>query len=196
MMNNPETRNLRQQILSTANRLFIQEGYHGLSMRQISEALHISKAALYYYFKDKEELYFAILETYLDEMRVVLDRILADSTTATNKICCFIEYILAQPTEKRAIIRLASQEIEQISPPTRQAFNIIYHQKFIRKIEAILKSGMEQGEFKRINPEIATWTLLGMMYPYFYPAHAGSGALPEGTIREIITIYLEGINRK
>jgi DNA-binding transcriptional regulator YbjK len=47
---------LRQQILSTAKILFIQQGYHGLSMRQIAEALGVSKAALYYYFRDKEEL--------------------------------------------------------------------------------------------------------------------------------------------
>jgi AcrR family transcriptional regulator len=195
-MSHPEARDLHQQILSTANRLFIEQGYHGLSMRQISEALNVSKAALYYYFKDKEELYLAVLETYLDEMRIILDQILAESTSSTEKIRRFVEYILTQPTEQRAIIRLASQEMGQVSAPTRQAFKQIYYQKFIGKIETILKTGMEQGELKPIKPEIATWTLLGMMYPYFYPSHAGNVTLSEETIQDIITVYLEGmINR-
>jgi AcrR family transcriptional regulator len=193
-MGTPESRDLRQQILSTATRLFIQYGYHGLSMRQISEALNVSKAALYYHFKDKEELYLAVLETYLDEMKLALDQILAESTSSKEKIRRFVEYVLAQPTEQRAIIRLASQEMGHLSAPTRQAFNLIYHQKFLGKIETIFITGIEQGELKKVNPEVATWALLGMMYPYFYPAHSGNGALSKETVQDIITIYLEGIS--
>ncbi|MBK9209973.1 MAG: helix-turn-helix transcriptional regulator [Anaerolineales bacterium] len=51
---------LREQILDTAKSLFMQQGYHGLAMRQISEAVGVSKAALYYHFKDKEELFLAM----------------------------------------------------------------------------------------------------------------------------------------
>ncbi len=163
-------------------------------MRQISEALNVSKAALYYHFKDKEELYLAVLDAYLDEMEKSLDHILVESTSNREKVRRFVEFVLAQPTEQRAIIRLASQEMGHLSAPTRQAFNLIYRQKFIGKIETIFLTGIEQGEFKKVDPKVATWALLGMMYPYFYPAHAGNGALSEETIRDIISIYLEGIN--
>ena len=186
---------LRTKILSTATKLFIQHGYHGLAMRQIAEALHVSKPALYYHFRDKEELFLAILTMYLDEMETAIDRITAEPATCREKVRNFMEYVLGQPPDQRAIIHLASQEVRQLSEPVRKSFGQIYQEKFIGKIEAILKAGMQRGEFKPIDPGVSTWTLLGIMYPYFYPARAGNGNLPDETIRQIISVYLGGITK-
>jgi AcrR family transcriptional regulator len=184
---------LRTKIITTATRLFIQHGYHGLAMRQIAEALHVSKPALYYHFKDKEELFLAVLNLYLDEMETAIDQISTEPLTCQEKVRNFMEYVLGQPPEQRAIIHLASQEVRQLSDPARKSFGSIYQEKFIGKLQAILKSGMQRGEFKPLTPEIATWALLGIMYPYFYPARATNAGLPDETIRQIVTIYLDGI---
>ena len=80
-----------------------------------------------------------------------------------------------------------------MSDPARKSFETIYQEKFIGKIEAILVSGMERGEFIAVRPEVATWTLLGIMYPYFYPANNEDGSLPEDVIQQIITVYMDGI---
>jgi AcrR family transcriptional regulator len=191
-MNAPEP-GLRTQILSTATSLFIQHGYHGLAMRQIAEALHVSKPALYYHFKDKEELFLAILTMYLDEMETAIDRISAEPYSGREKVQHFMEYVLGQPPEQRAIIHLASQEVGQLSDSARQSFGRVYQAKFIDKIEAILSAGMKRSEFKPVAPEIATWALLGIMYPYFYPARTGNAGLPIETIRQIVSLYLDGI---
>ncbi len=186
---------LREKILSTAKSLFIQYGYHALAMRQIAEALNVSKPALYYHFKDKEELFLAILMAYLDEMESALDRIAAEAVTCREKIRIFVEYVLVQPSDQRAIIRLASQEMGQLSAPARQSFELIYRDKFVGKVEAILKAGMDSGELKQVRPDIATWALLGVIYPYLYPAQAGNVGLPSETIQEITNIYLDGMSR-
>jgi AcrR family transcriptional regulator len=185
---------LREKILSTATSLFIQHGYHGLAMRQIAEALNVSKPALYYHFKDKEELFLAILNAYLDEMEIAIDRITVQTITCRAKIRLFVECIFVQPLEQRAIIRLASQEMGQLSARARMSFERIYRDKFVGKVEAILIAGMNSGEFKPVKPAVATWTLLGMMYPYFYPAHSGDGGLSDEIIQQIITIYMDGIS--
>ncbi len=135
---------LYKKILSTATRLFIEHGYHGLSMRLIAEELDVSKPALYYHFKDKEELFLAILQANLDEMEAVLEQITSEPISSRDKVRQFIEYVLNQPANQSAIIRLASQEMIQLSEPARVAFEKIYHQKFIGKIEAILKTGMQR----------------------------------------------------
>jgi AcrR family transcriptional regulator len=186
---------LRKQILSAAQRLFIQHGYHGLAMREISEAVGVSKAALYYHFKDKEELFLAILKAYLDEVESAIDGILVQPVTCGKKIGFFVEYILEQPAEQRAITRLASQEISQVSVESRKAFNQLYHEKFIDKLMLILQIGMEHGEFRPIKPEVATWALMGIMYPYFYPTQTGNAPLSVETIREIVAIYINGISQ-
>jgi AcrR family transcriptional regulator len=194
-MTTHETRDLRELILAAAKNLFSQQGYHGLAMRQISESLGVAKSALYYHFKDKEELFLAILESYLDEMEGALNRIQAEPIPSSQHIHLLVEYILRQPAEQRAIIRLASQEMVQLSAAIRQSFHQVYRKKFIDKIKAVLQAGMESGEFKRQDPEIATWALLGMMYPYFYPSHAADAPIPDETIQQILTIYLDGIKQ-
>ena len=187
----------RAQILQAATGLFIDQGYHGLSMRQIAEALGVTKAALYYHFKDKEELFLAVLTAYLEKLEAKLDQIQAQPGSNRERISRFVEHILTQPGEQHAIIRLASQEMRHVSAAQRQAFNLVYHQKFIDKIQAILQAGMEQGEFRgefqRLDPQVATWALLGLVYPYLDPSHAGEAALPGALIRQILGIYFEGI---
>lgn len=184
---------LPQQILSTAKNLFIQQGYHGLSMRQIAEALGVSKAALYYHFRDKEELLLAILDSYLDEMEASLQRIQQEQDSARQRIHAMVEMILTQPAEQRAVIRLSSQEMSQLSLPARRAFDQAYHRKFIDRIRSILWEGMRSGELRPVDPTLAAWALLGMMYPYFYPVHS-SDLLPSVEVAgHLVRIFLDGV---
>ena len=190
----PHTENdLREQILSTAKSLFIQQGYHGLAMRQISDALGVSKAALYYHFKDKEELFLAILSVNMDEIESAIDLIQAREVSCGEKITLFVEYVLKQPTEQRAMIRLASQEMSQLSAISRKKFDKTYHDQFTGKLQAIFEAGVANGEFRPIDPAIATWALLGIMYPYFYPAHSGATPVRAEIIQQIISIYMDGV---
>ncbi len=184
---------VREEILATGMRMFIQQGYHGLAMRQISEAVGVSKAALYYYFKDKEELFLAILNAYLNEMEASIDRIDAKPIANREKMRLFVEHVLVQPADQRAIIRLASQEMAQLSAASRKNFDKLYREKFIGKLTAIFQAGVDSGEFRPIHAEVATWSLLGIMYPYFYPAHSGERPIAAETIQEIISIYLNGV---
>ena len=186
---------LREQILTTAKSMFIQQGYHGLAMRQISEALGVSKAALYYHFKDKEELFLAILTSYLNDIESLLDRILAEQASNRDRIGMFVAEVLRQPAEQRAVIRLASQEMAQLSAASRKDFDKLYRQKFIGKLVQIFQQGVDNGEFRPLQTEVATWALMGIMYPYFYPAHTGEKPLPAETIQTIVDIYLNGVTQ-
>ena len=189
----PLLSDLRQQILFTAKNLFIQQGYHGLSMRQIAEALGVSKAALYYHFRDKEELFLAILDSYLDEIEAELQRIQLEQVGARQRIRAMVEMILLQPAEQRAVIRLSSQEMAQLSQPARQAFDRAYHRKFIDRIRAILQEGMQSGELRPVNPTLAAWALLGMLYPYFYPAHSSDLQPPVEVAEYLVSIFMDGM---
>jgi len=193
-MANSET-GLSEQILETANTLFIQKGYFGLSMHEISDALGVSKAALYYYFKDKEQLFLAILKLYLDNMDTALSDIIDQPLSGKEQIRRFVEYVLTQPAEQRATIRLFSQEIGHLNPESRKAFDIIYREKFVGKLQSILQTGMQTGEFRQIQPGVAVWALLGIMFPYFYPTHSSDSSIPTETIQEIVNIYLAGISK-
>lgn len=52
----------RDKILTAATELFAGRGYFGVSMQDVAGALGVSKAALYYYFPGKEQLFLAVVE--------------------------------------------------------------------------------------------------------------------------------------
>lgn len=185
---------LRAQILYAAERLFIQYGYHGLSMRQIAEAVGVSKAALYYHFKDKEELLFAILGDYLDRIGALLDEVIAGASTSQERIHQLLERLLLQPAEQRAAIRLTSQVMDQLSPTRRSELQSVYQEKFLLKIQGILRAGIEKGELRPVDPSVAAWVLLGMLYPYYYPAHISEVPPSDQVLEQLLAIYFQGLS--
>ncbi len=54
--------NTRQRIQDVALELFAEQGYEKTSLREIAERLEVTKAALYYHFKTKEEILVGIFE--------------------------------------------------------------------------------------------------------------------------------------
>ncbi|MFE6664496.1 TetR/AcrR family transcriptional regulator [Streptomyces sp. NPDC057697] len=54
--------NTRQRIQDVALELFVEQGYEKTSLREISERLDVTKAALYYHFKTKEDILVSIFE--------------------------------------------------------------------------------------------------------------------------------------
>ncbi|MGV9403588.1 TetR/AcrR family transcriptional regulator [Streptomyces sp. NPDC003667] len=54
--------NTRQRIQDVALELFAEQGYEKTSLREIAERLGVTKAALYYHFKTKEEIIVSLFE--------------------------------------------------------------------------------------------------------------------------------------
>ncbi|MET8246773.1 TetR/AcrR family transcriptional regulator [Streptomyces sp. NPDC005202] len=54
--------NTRQRIQDVALELFAEQGYEKTSLREIAERLDVTKAALYYHFKTKEEILVSLFE--------------------------------------------------------------------------------------------------------------------------------------
>lgn len=187
---------LRERILNEAEKLFIRLGYHGLSMRQIAEAVGVSKAALYYHFQDKEQLFLAMLEANLAQVAEVIREATTRADHSRLQIYALVSGILSLPTEQRAVIRLASQEMASLNRPAREQFHREYEEKFIAPIAAILEGGSRRGELRPLDPYITTWALLGMMYPYFYPAHTGDVPPPAEVIDLIVSLFLDGAARQ
>lgn len=179
---------VRQQILQAATRLFINYGYHGLSMREIAEAVGVSKAGLYYHFEDKEALFLAILNSAVER----LDEIMTTARqlpTVRSQITAFMVAIFAWPPEQRALIRLANQEMQHISQHAALGFTAGYHAKFTDPLVEMLAQGMARGELRPVDAGVAARLLLGMMYPFLQSASPSPTATREGVDLMIATFF-------
>jgi TetR/AcrR family transcriptional regulator len=63
----------RRAILNRSAELFSEHGYDRASMNKIAEACGVSKANLYHYYKDKDELLFDVIRFHLEELLEVVE---------------------------------------------------------------------------------------------------------------------------
>ncbi|HMJ71067.1 MAG TPA: TetR/AcrR family transcriptional regulator [Cyclobacteriaceae bacterium] len=69
---------MREMILQSAHKLFIDRGFEEVSIRNIAEAIEYSPATIYLYFKDKNEIFYALhgeafkrFNTYMAELATI-----------------------------------------------------------------------------------------------------------------------------
>ncbi|MFJ2201990.1 TetR/AcrR family transcriptional regulator [Streptomyces violaceusniger] len=62
MGNTPRRGDTRQRIQDVALELFAEQGYEKTSLREIAEHLEVTKAALYYHFKTKEDIVLSLFQ--------------------------------------------------------------------------------------------------------------------------------------
>lgn len=194
-MSAPESSGGRERILQEARRLFVERGYRGLSMREIADAVGFSKAALYYHFRDKEELFAAVVHAVVQELGEMVATALASAPTRRAALTEIVQAILAQPPEHQALTRLVSQELCELSEQQRSALVEEYYRLFLGRLHQAIAQGTAAGEFRAVDPVVATWALLGMLQPYFAPEEMGRASRrpSPAVVAELLHIFFEGV---
>lgn len=85
----------RQHIVDVARQLFSELSYRGVSMSDISKRLGVTKAALYYYFTSKRELYLDVVRQTFAELLCRLEHARSSETGAQQlrqMITAYLEF--------------------------------------------------------------------------------------------------------
>ena len=76
----------RELAIDAAMRIYEEEGYHAITMEKIAERAELSRAALYLYFKNKDEIVISAIVPHADYFARVLQKVY-DSERALRKNC-------------------------------------------------------------------------------------------------------------
>lgn len=76
----------REDIVNAAEKLFFSRGYDNVSMDEIAGEAELSKPAVYYYFKDKESLFFAVVNRGVKIFRALTTEELKNAQTSGLKV--------------------------------------------------------------------------------------------------------------
>jgi AcrR family transcriptional regulator len=75
----------RSAIMEVAAKLFGKYGFHKTSMDEIAKIARKAKGSLYYHFKNKEELFTAVVDAELENLKALLLLIVNDDTLAADQ---------------------------------------------------------------------------------------------------------------
>jgi AcrR family transcriptional regulator len=153
-------------ILRQATRLFVEKGYHGTSIDDITRAAGLTKGALYWHFKSKENLLKRVIEEYENRFLDGLIRAVGEvKGGALDKFEKFVRYNAAFGYYNRDLcVSFTTLSAELVGTRHRIESEIrrIYgrYQKFLTKVIA---QGKKEKVFKNeINPTLTALLIMGI----------------------------------
>src|SRR3984885_4406821 len=90
--NNSATQETRRRLLQAAGEVFADRGFHAATIKEITDRAGASLASVNYHFRDKAELYAAVLRRIADEVAEVIppdDQLVGDAATRFRQ---FVHY--------------------------------------------------------------------------------------------------------
>ena len=83
-----------RKILLVASELFMEKGFKNTSTREIAERCKITQPNLYHHFKNKKELYIAVIEQLTNNVQKDLAVIIDEPLPVDEKLCKMIHVLL------------------------------------------------------------------------------------------------------
>ncbi|HPY40589.1 MAG TPA: TetR/AcrR family transcriptional regulator [Thiolinea sp.] len=154
----PQPEPIDCRILTAALDLFVQQGYHNISIHEIQKQAQVSIGSIYNYFGGKEGIARALYQHILKELDQVVDDIMAEDSSPTEQCKRIIADLFGYTETHRNIIAFAFHAKhaeflpEEPRPSDSSAFT---------KMRAIVQRGMECGEFRQIDPWVAAAAMFG-----------------------------------
>jgi AcrR family transcriptional regulator len=147
----------KAQILDAAYRVFSQNGFHLTTIANVAAKAGVSYGIVYHYYKNKEELFWAVFENWVSEYTSYLasSEELLSTSTATDQLKIFSSAAIQLMTESTEFLPVQMEfwslmvRNDQIREHFRQLFNTLRS-----PLVNIIQKGIDNEEFRQADPEI------------------------------------------
>jgi AcrR family transcriptional regulator len=178
-----------EKILSVAARLFATHRFHEARMEDIAAAAGVGKGTLYRYFKDKDELYLALLSRAAEQLAVLLNNDAIQKGEPRRRLEAFVETVMHYFDEQPHLFDVI-QHAEALRPPDREFPWQQTRELTIATVRRILEDGRAAGLFAEVDTELAVLLLLGGLRAV---VRFGTRPRSPEVAQRIVTLVIQGI---
>ena len=163
----------RAAILRAAAEEFAAHGIAGARTEAIAREARVNKALLYYYFKDKETLYGAVLDNAFSGLKATVFRVLDSDLPPREKIMTYVgtyfDFIASNQVYPKLMQREMMRAREGHSPHIEKLVKN-YFQPIYARVGELLRRGIAEGEFRKIDPAHFIPSVVAVIIFYFSSA--------------------------
>lgn len=188
----------RRAILEAATRMFEREGYEGFSLRQVAEAIGYTPTTIYLYFKDKDDLLFAVCQQGFAEFTEALDKAYQQNPDPLQRLHAlawtYLEFGLSHPLHYQVMFM---QRSEWVTKATDFKGEVEGSNSYTILMNAIIEA-MKAGVIRMGDPIETTNLLWSGVHGIVSLALSMRGIIPkweESEVRRLMKNYLETIDR-
>lgn len=185
----------RQAILSAAEKRFAREGYHATLLDAIAEDVEISKGTIYLYFKNKEDLFFSLIDEKITRHFNYMVECIQQTNALEDLVQTLVNEAVKHFQRNHHLIRLVMSEQVKFESPVhrnlREQF-LSKRQRYLEAIEAQLAQYLPPGT--ALEPRSITLTIIGAIQQLIMEWLLSHRALDLAkTKQDVIQIMLQGI---
>ncbi len=173
----------RQKLVDVARQLFAKNGLENTTMNDIAKASGKSRRTLYTYFKSKEEVYYAVIESELERLSDKMDEVAAKKIRPQDKIIELIYThlnMIKETVMRNGNLRAAFFRNIWMVEKVRKNFD----EDEIELFRKVYADGKLDGEFDIDNVELVAdithYCIKGLEVPFIY-GRLGHGMTPEAS---------------
>lgn len=154
----------REEIILATYRAFIDKGFHNVTLQDISEYAGFSKGVTMYYFKNKEEVFQALLEWLVGCIGSRMRANVEAQQSAPDKLRALIDSVFVGARENREFYQvyldyLSLGSRNQLFGTTNTAF---YGQ--CRELgRSMVEQGIREGSFRKVDPDEAAMVVRALV---------------------------------
>jgi AcrR family transcriptional regulator len=155
--------NSRERLLETATELFAEKGYAGSSVREIVEKAGVSKPVLYYYFKSKEGLFYAILEWAAEVQQRILNEIFEARGTVQERFVFLYRRVHKGIQQYKSLYIMIHGLIYGPPEGVPEYDFASFQRRMLDAVKRIYEEGAAAGEIRNVDAEEVAFLVLGLM---------------------------------
>ena len=151
----------RAAIRDAAASQFADKGYLAATIADIARACGVSKALMYHYYRDKEDLLADIAESYIERLQQIIDRVRAEALPPAGHLRRLIELFMAEYEHSAARHRVLVQDVKYLQRVHRARVLTKERKVVLGYAEVIAKLAPQTDRSALIKP--LTMILFGMI---------------------------------
>ncbi len=186
----------RQEIVEKASTVFLDKGYRNASISEIVSRVGITKPALYYYFRNKKDLYFACLDNIVQSFASNTLEQIKSQKDPLKRIEMRGIAAMSLTSELITIFHLIKETLRYEEEEEQKRVTSILRQYWVDPLIKDIDRGVEKGLFRPLESEIIGFVLLSILETYSYRAMIDPRYSDDHIAKEAFAFILKGLLEK
>jgi AcrR family transcriptional regulator len=183
----PRRELVEAQIYEQATRLFAERGFAGTSLQDIADAMGMTRPALYYYVRNKDQLLARLVTEITEGPAEMVEEIAGRDVDATTKIRALVRLLAARQAENAARFRLVIRSESEL-PADLAGAHETAKRRVLDGVARVVDQGVRSGEFRPDDVRTTALALIGMCNWIAWWFHPGGARSADDVAEQMVTM--------
>ncbi|GAA1749985.1 TetR/AcrR family transcriptional regulator [Aeromicrobium alkaliterrae] len=186
---------MESEIVAGAAKVFDEKGIGTSTLQDVADHLGIGRPSLYHYFPSKQALLQRLINDLITSTEAALEKAVipdGQDASAAERLRHVLAALLAPIAEFPSRFRILMSP--EATPDEETVARVAATRRVFRDaVQSIIADGVRDGEFRAVDPRIATYMALGSINWVAWWYHADMGIGPDELADGLVELVLMGV---